>query len=280
MPPPGIVGFGQAAPRSRLRRYNPLVGISVILIISLTLLINLDLRVSLIVLAAEVPLIVMSRMTVRQWWARGWPIALALVVVVLTNLIFSAASGGTTLMQWGPLHVTSGSLGAACAVAIRLLAMALPGVLFFAILEPTDLGDALITHWRTSPRFAIGSLAAVRMIPLIYDDWQHIKMARRTRGIAAGINPVRHARMLTASLVALLVSSVRRATRLAAAMDSRGFDPALGRAQDGPDRAPRTLARESFWRRRDTLLILAAVAVCAGATTYSIIGETFRTIFG
>ncbi len=280
MPPPGLVGFGQAAPRSLLRQYNPLVGISVILVISLTLLINLDLRVSLIVLAAEIPLVVMSRMTPRQWWARGWSIALALVVVVLTNLIFSAASGGTTLLQWGPLHVTSGSLGAASAVTVRLLAMALPGVLFFAILEPTDLGDALITHWHTSPRFAIGSLAAVRMIPLIYDDWQHIKMARRTRGIAAGINPVRHARMLTASLVALLVSSVRRATRLATAMDSRGFDPVRSDPSTGSGRGRRTLARESFWRRRDTLLVVATLVVCAGATAYSIIGGTFRTIFG
>lgn len=270
MPAPGLLGVGTGAPRSLLRQFNALVGISIILIISITLIINLDLRVSLIVLAAEIPLILMARMTPLQWWARAWPIALALVVVVISNLIFAAASGGTTLLDWGPLHVTTGSLAAAASVAVRLLSMALPGVLFFAILEPTDLGDALITHWRASPRFAIGSLAAVRMIPLVYDDWQHIKMARRTRGIAAGLNPLRHARMLMSSLVALLVSSVRRATRLATAMDSRGFDS--GR--------PRTLARESDWRQRDTLLMLSAVAVCAGATAYSILGGTFRTIFG
>lgn len=275
MTPPGLVAMGQAAPRSLLRRYNPLTGISLILVVSLTLLVNLDLRVSLIVLAAEVPLVVMSRMTARQWWARGWPIVLALAVVVLTNIVFASAEGGATLVDWGPLHLTTGTLGAACGVAVRLLAMALPGVLFFAILDPTELGDALVTHWRASPRFAIGSLAAVRMIPLIYDDWQHIKMARRTRGIAAGINPLRRARMVTASLVALLVSSVRRATRLAAAMDSRGFDP----VSSGSSR-PRTLARQSLWRRRDTLLTLATFAICIGATAYSVLSGTFRTIFG
>ena len=58
-----------------------------------------------------------------------------------------------------PLEITTGTLDTALGLSIRLLALALPGVIAFATTDPTDLADGLIQHVRVPPRFAIGALA-------------------------------------------------------------------------------------------------------------------------
>lgn len=262
--------LGQMAPNSALRRFNPLAGISVMLVVAVVLFVSWDLVSGGLVLLAEVPLAVAAGLTAREWWQRGWPMAIALVLVVITNLLYSGLDGGAVLLDVGPVRITTDALLGALAIAVRLLAIAVPAVVFFAILDPTDLSDALVTHWHAPARIAVGSLAAIRMMPLVLADWRQIRMARRTRGIAAGGNPVRGIALVATSLVALLVTSVRRATRLAVAMDSRGFDS--GR--------PRSLARESVWASRDTWLVGTAVVVCGVAVALSISVGTWRTIFG
>jgi energy-coupling factor transport system permease protein len=64
----------------------------------------------------------------------------------------------------------------------------------------------------------------------------------------------------------LLVAAIRRATRLAVAMDGRGFaDPGC-----------RTLARPRAVTARDWLLVVASLAVAALASAASIAAGTWR----
>lgn len=261
-----IGGYGE---RSVLRQLNPLVGMVIVFTVAITMFISLDPRTALIILVAELPLIALARMSPRQWLMRAWPLAFALVGILLVNLLFSGYTGGRELFELGPFQVTTASLTAAIGVALRILTLALPAIVLFAVIDPTDLADALITQWHAPARIAVGSLAAIRMVPLVMSDLQHVYLSRRTRGISAGGNPITVAAMLLRSLGAVLVSSVRRATRLALAMDSRGFDSGI----------VRTVARESRWRRRDSIIVALAIAVCVIAIAVSIVGGTFRTIF-
>ena len=56
--------------------------------------------------------------------------------------------------------------------------------------DPIEMADALIQQARVSPRFAIGVLAALRLLPLLAQEWQTIGMARRARGVEAGRSPI------------------------------------------------------------------------------------------
>ena len=87
-------------------------------------------------------------------------------------MLFAADRTGTVLLDAGPITVTTGVLTTALGLALRLLAVALPGVLVFATTDPTDLADALIQNARAPPRFAIGALAAFRLVPLLVAEWQ------------------------------------------------------------------------------------------------------------
>ncbi len=51
-----------------------------------------------------------------------------------------------------------------------------------------------------------------------------ITVARRARGVEAGRNPVARLRLFVSTAFTLLVGAIRRGTRLAVAMDARGFD--------------------------------------------------------
>src|SRR5205085_6782825 len=95
---------------------------------------------------------------------------------------------------------------------------------------PVRLADALTIHWRVSTRFAYGALAALRLAPLLITEFEAIRLARRTRGVAAGRNPVTAVRLLAGAGFGLLVGAVRRGSRLATAMDARGFDSGVPRS--------------------------------------------------
>jgi energy-coupling factor transport system permease protein len=148
--------------------------------------------------------------------------------------------------------------------------VALPGVVVFASTDPTDLADALIQNVRTPPRFAIGALAAFRLVPLLGQEWRMLTLARRARGVDAGRNPVARARLFASTAFALLVGAIRRGTRLAVAMDARGFDSGL----------PRTSARRQAFRAADGALVAGAAALAAAILAASIATGAFRPILG
>jgi energy-coupling factor transport system permease protein len=243
--------IGTAAPvrSSPLDRLNPLVALLVIGIVALTMIVSFRPVTALVMIAAELPLIMFARLSARAWAGRVWPLAGALAGIMIANLLFTDVRTGGTLLRWGPLWVTADGLAAAGGVALRLLALAVPGIVLFARLDPTDLSDALIAHWHARPRISVGSLAALRLAPLVLADLRQSYAARRTRGLV-GRNPVTMVPVLFGSLSAVLVTTVRRASRLSTAMDSRGFDSGV----------PRTLARESRWRRVDTVVVLGYLA--------------------
>ena len=65
---------------------------------------------------------------------------------------------------------------------LRGLAIALPAVLLMSCTDPTDLADALAQKAKLPHRFVLGTLAAMRLVGLMAEEWQTIGMARRARG--------------------------------------------------------------------------------------------------
>jgi len=101
-------------------------------------------------------------------------------------------------------------------------------------------------------------------------EWQTLSLARRARGVEAGRSPVAAARIGFGMLLALLVGAVRRATRLATAMEARGFGA----------RECRSVARPQRMRGGDWTLVAAALALAAGATAVSVAAGSWRFVFG
>lgn len=242
-----------------LGRINPVAQIVAILAITVTALATIDLLTPAVLVAAELALLPAAGLfQPRALLAKTWPLLLSAAGVAWVNLLFSASGG----WDW------TGS----AALALRVIAVALPGVLFVASTDPVRVADALTVHWKVSTRFAYGALAAIRLAPLLVLEWQAIRLARRARGVDAGRNPIAAIRLFGGAAFALLVAAIRRGSRLALAMDARGFDATAGSTE-------RTNARGSVLRSRDHLYVAGAVLLCATTTAVSVATGLWHPVF-
>ena len=210
--------------------------------------------VTLLLLVVALPLIGLAwRDVVRV----SWPLGLAaLTLLVVNTLAYPAAGVGAPDVEAGVV------------TALRILAIALPGILVLATIDPVDLTDALVQQLRIPARFGYGALAASRLLPLLTDDWRSQALAARARGVTVR-GPVSRVRQLLCRVLLLLVSAIRRATRLAVALDARGFAT-----------ADRSTSRPSAWTVRDTIVVVAGVVVAVAVVWVSVSVGSWDALFG
>jgi energy-coupling factor transport system permease protein len=241
-------------PGVRLARINPVAQLTALAGVTVVLLSTLDLVTPAVLLVAELCLLPAAGLaSPRALWIRTWPLLLGATSVGLVNVLLAADA----------------SAADGAALALRVVALALPGVLLVAATDPVRLADALTTHWRVSTRFAYGALAALRLAPLLVTEFEAVRLARRTRGVESGGNPATALRLLAGAAFALLVGAVRRGSRLATAMDARGFDSGV----------PRSNARGSRLHPRDAVFVLGTAAVCASAVALSVVTGSWAPVF-
>ena len=259
-----------AAAGAPLARRNPVAKLAAAMVFTLILVATLDPVAPAVAIAVELAVLPLFGVRYRVLARRAWPLLAGAVGILVTLVLFAADRSGPVLLQAGPILVTEGVLVTALGLVLRMLAVALPGIVVFATTDPTDLADALIQNAKAPARFAIGALAAFRMVPLLEQEWRMISMARRARGVDAGRNPVAKLRLFGSTAFTLLVGAIRRGTRLAVAMDARGFDAGT----------PRTVARPQRFTGADTLLVVGAALLAAAALATSIALGTFRPLIG
>lgn len=249
--------------RAPLARANPVAKLGAALILMAVLFWSIDAVTAGLALVGLVTSIPFTGLRPRALLARSWPILLlALVLGALSVLL----AGG----QEGPLAPRGSPLLTGIGLSLRLVAIALAGLLALATSEPIDLADALVAQLRVPARLAVGVMAAVRLVPVLADEWRIIGMARRARGLDAGRNPLAALQLFGGRLFGLLVVAVRRGARLATAMEGRGFG--AGEC--------RTMARPMRMRAGDWALIAAAALLAAGAVGVSVALGTWQPLLG
>lgn len=192
---------------------------------------------TLSVVALALPLVGLSP---RELSHVTWPLLVAAGTLLVVNTLADPSPG-----------LGRDDLEAGLVTALRLLAVALPGLLAFATVDAVDLADAVVQQAGVPPRFGYGALAAMRLLPMLTDDWRTQTLAARARGVTPR-GPVGHVRQAGRRVLGLLVVAVRRGTRLAVALDARGFDGAR-----------RATARPSAWTTADSAWAMGGVAVAA-----------------
>ena len=242
-----------------LSAVNPVAQLSAIAVVTVVLLVSGGLVTPLLLLAAELTLLPAAGLTSPgELLRRTWPLLVSAASVAWVNVAFGAASGSDGNAWLSGL-----------ALAVRVVALALPGLLLAVSTDPVRLADALTLHWRVPTRFAYGALAALRLVPLLAAGLETIRLARRARGVDAGRNPAAAARLAAGTAFGLLVAAVRRGSRLATAMDARGFDSGIAR----------TNARGSRFRPADGWFVATAVTASAVAVALGLVTGSWHVVF-
>jgi energy-coupling factor transport system permease protein len=248
-----------------IARVNPVAKLGVSALIAVPLILTLDAVSASVALALEFVLFLFAGIGWREFWLRTWPVWLAAPLTGLTIALYGETSG-VVYVDWFVLRISEGSLALALATMLRVLAIALPSVVLFITVDPTDLADGLGQVLRLPARFVLGALAGLRMVGLFLDDWRALELARRARGVA---DRGRIRRFLGMAF-ALLVLSIRRGAKLATAMEARGFGAP----------GPRTWARESRFGAAEWGLLAVGAAISAIAITAAVVTGAWNFILG
>ncbi len=241
---------------SFLHRLNPLTKLA------------FTIPVAVVVVAHEEPLtpLVVAALTAFATWRLGRlplssianPLGLSLLAgfgMFWTGLVFYAGPGaGAAPVVPGPIRVTEAGLIYALTMMCRLLAIVSASLLFVLTTNPIDFVVALIQQARLPARVGYAVFAAYRFVPLVQEELDTIRAAHQVRGAASGRGVLAGLRQALGYAIPLLAISVRRAERVALAMDSRGFGA----------RRNRTYYRTTTVTRSDLLFgIGAALALAA-----------------
>lgn len=229
-------------------RTNPVSRLAAAILVTTPLLITLDWLSSTVILGVELVLLLAAGAGLG-WIVRStWPLLIAAPLAGAGMLLYGAPSGREYASFW-LAHITSGSIALAIAVSLRALAIGVPSIVMFRGVDATELADGLAQRVRLPANFVLGTLAAQRLVGLLISDWRQMSLARRARGLgdAAAV------RRALGMAFALLVLAIRRGTKLATAMEARGFGAPVARSW----------ARPSTFGARDAVLVLIAVAVAA-----------------
>ncbi len=270
---PGPVG--RPASPVGLRRLSPLSLLGAASLLSAAALISASVALNLALAGAVLIGALLGRVPGRRLALLSVPALLATASVAISNALLSSA-GPASAAAWQ----------AAALPASRVLAVALPGLVTAAVLDPTGLADSLMVRLRVPPRAACAVLAALRLLPLLQAEWEVLGRASRARGLS-GTGPRARARQFLSMTFRLLVAALRRGVRLASAMEARGMrgpdahgseahglDAADRRPPHGPrgtsdvvERPPRTVARPLQRSRGDLPVLLLGVLALAMAVS-------------
>jgi energy-coupling factor transport system permease protein len=250
--------------RAWLDGVNPVTKIVLALLLSVPLFASIDVTSALAAIALQLVCIPLTGLALATVLTRMLPILLFAPVAGVSMLLY-AEPGGTVYWSFWYATISDDSIALAVAVCLRVLALALPTILLFGRTDPTELADALAQVAKLPSRFVLGVLAGTRTLGLFLDDWRSMQLARRARGVGDS-GAIR--RFFSMAFV-LLVFAVRRGTKLAMAMEARGFGSGI----------PRTWSRPSRLHPRDLVALLGGTAIMALAIGAAVAAGTFRFVW-
>ena len=251
-----------------LGKINPGIKLLVATVVTLLLVFTVDAVTGTVALVLEMIALVIAGFKPFNLLARFWPILLATLLSGWGTAIL-AEKTGTVLLDFAYITITTGSLASGVGIMMRGLAMTMPALMLRLTTDPTDLGDSLAQTYKLPARFVLAALAALRLVGIMFSEWNTLGAARRARGVGARNGVLGTAKSVCGQVFTLLVQAIRRGTRLAMTMEARGF----GAGQ-------RTWARVPTHSSKDLVFALTWLAIPVIAYSISLYAGTLKLVFG
>lgn len=213
-----------------------------------------------LMLAFTLLTVIVSRVPLKMVLKSIKPIAVIVIFTSLINIFY--IGGGTPLVEWRFIHITTNGVFTALFMALRIVSLVVVSSMLTYTTTPTMLTDAI--EKLLSPlklfKIPVSTLAmmmtlALRFIPTLVDEIDRITNAQKARGANLDDgNFIQRIKALVPIIVPLFVSSIRRAVELADAMDCRCYTGGPGR----------TRMKQMKLRFRDFAALFVIIAFVAG----------------
>ena len=256
------VAFGQYYEgNSLIHRIDPRFKLLISIVFIVAVFMAKNVYAFALLFAVTFALIAISRVPFRIIMRGMRSLVFILIFTAFINVFW--LKGETLLVEWKFIHIyLEGVINAGLIFARIVILIALTGVILTYTTTPLGLTDGL--ERLLSPlaklhvpvhEFSMMMTIALRFIPTLIEETQKIMNAQTARGAAfseGGL--IKRAKALIPIIIPLFVSSIRRATELADAMECRCYVGGEGRTKMNVLRAG----------AKDALALLASAAILAG----------------
>jgi energy-coupling factor transport system permease protein len=164
-------------------------------------------------------------------WKRLCLIAIPFLIIFITSstsMIFFG-KGDITWFKWGFIHITEESFFRGIHLGFRGIIFAALGVIFALTTRPVYLFYSLMQQVKLKPKYAYSFMAAVRLIPIMLEELQTLRYALKVRGVQHQKGIIGFYKKLKSYSIPMLAQSIRRAHRIAIAMEAKRFSLATNR---------------------------------------------------
>lgn len=152
------------------------------------------------------------------------PFSLFAFSFIWINVVFPNERGETILFNIGSMPVALENVLVGLSLGLRSFVFASWSLLFVLTTEPTKFMLSLVQHCKLPPRFGYGMMAAYRFLPLFKQELTQVRVAHQIRGLGEAKGIKGRIKETKRYIIPLLASAIRKAERVAIAMESKGFD--------------------------------------------------------
>ncbi|WP_227935427.1 energy-coupling factor transporter transmembrane component T family protein [Alkalihalobacillus deserti] len=182
------------------------------------------------------------------------PFSLFAFSFIWISVVFPDERGETILFNIGSMPVALENVLVGLSLGLRSFVFASWSLLFVLTTEPTKFMLSLVQHCKLPPRFGYGMMAAYRFLPLFRQELTQVRAAHRIRGLGEARGIKGRVKETKRYIIPLLASAIRKAERVAIAMESKGFDG--DRQRSYYHRVP--------WSKYDLIFGIALVVLYSG----------------
>ncbi|KKE78687.1 energy-coupling factor transporter transmembrane protein EcfT [Oceanobacillus caeni] len=147
-------------------------------------------------------------------------LSFAWMTILYTNQTFSYGEVMFTLWRF---EITTGSILTGTSLALRSLCFVALSLLFALTTDSTKFMLSLMQQCKVPPKITYGILAGYRFLPLFQQELQILRQAHRIRGVGRTKGLKGKINQFRRYAIPLLANGIRKAERVAIAMESKGF---------------------------------------------------------
>src|SRR5699024_10167985 len=181
------------------------------------------------------------------------PVVISIFSTAVTMILFG--KGETIWWQWGIIKISEESFYKGLLLGFKSASFGFLGLVFLLTSRPVMLFYALMQQLRLPAKFAYSFMAALRLVPIIIDELQARSNAFKVRGVTFSKGVKGMFERLRLYMLPIFAQSIRRAQRLAIAMEAKRFQ--IG--------ASRTYYYPTTYKPVDALFAAVIISLSIGA---------------
>lgn len=183
------------------------------------------------------------------------PLVISFASSAFTMMLFG--KGDTVIWQWGLFKISEESIQHGLLLGTKSLTFGFVGFTFLLTVQPVLFFYAMMQQFRLPSKYAYSFIASIRLLPVVVEEIQVRSNALKVRGITFSRGIKGWGERIQAYAVPLFAQSIRRAQRIAIAMEAKQYQ--MG--------AARTYFYPTSYSRMDGVFV-AVLGVCIASIVF------------